>query len=52
MITFVAILLAVIALMLFAIFGVLGNIKDELVKQTKQLDNNKVLVDVISELGK
>ena len=48
----VIILLVIIALFLFVVIGQLQNIKIELEKHTKQLDNNKELVDVIGELSK
>lgn len=48
----VIILLAFIGLTQLLVFGILTNICKELEKQTRQADNNKVLIDVIGDMTK
>lgn len=48
----VIILLAFIGLTQLLAFGMLTNICKELEKQTRQADNNKVLIDVIGDMTK
>lgn len=46
----VVVLLGLIALFLLGVIGLLGNIQRELEKQSKQIENNNVLIDVINDV--
>lgn len=48
----VVVLLGLIALFSLGVIGLLGNIQRELEKLSKQIENNKVLTDVINDVIK